>query len=254
MEKRSITILAFGYNERRCMELTMPAVRREWAERLLYVDGGSTDGSAEYAASLGWDVLVQKKLGLGNAYRDAMPTVKTDWVVIFSPDGNAPPEDIPRLLSKLGEGYDVVIGSRYLGDARSDDDNLASGAANWIFTRFINLLFARRSPDGSSRTLTDSLTNYRAFRTQLYYELSLDNPSDYAPYEACVGLAHGYLSIEPLFSARALRAQCRIAEIPSNEPPRHFGAPRFPKVRGGLGYLLQLLAERLRERPGLLKG
>jgi glycosyltransferase involved in cell wall biosynthesis len=242
MARPKVTILAFGFNERQSMAVTLPAVKREWADRLLYVDGGSKDGSAEYAASLGWDVLVQKEPGLRNAYREAFALCRTERVLIFSPDGNTPAEDIPRLLAKLDEGFDLVIGSRYLGEARSEDDTAASAFANWFFTRSINLLFARGT------RLTDAMTNYRAFRTALYYELGLDEPGCYAPYEACVGLGRGRLGVEPLLSARALRAGARIGEIPSNEPPRHFGAAKFPKVRGGLGYVLQLLSEWLR-RP-----
>ena len=44
---------------------------------------------------------------------------KGDIVVEFNPDGNSIPEDIPRIIAKVSEGYDLVIGSRYRDGARA---------------------------------------------------------------------------------------------------------------------------------------
>ena len=74
----------------------------------------------------------------------------------FNPDGNSIPEDIPRIVAKVNEGYDLVIGSRYRDGAKSDDDDWLTAAGNWMFTRIVNLLF------GTS--YTDVLVGFRAYR------------------------------------------------------------------------------------------
>jgi glycosyltransferase involved in cell wall biosynthesis len=232
------TLLIVAKNEYENMRLIMPQVDRNWCDRILLLDGRSTDGTAEYARQLGFDVIVESKPGCRNGLVDAFKTIKTDFVVVFSPDGNCPPEDIPRLLEKLRQGYDVVIGSRYLGEAKSEDDTPASAWANWIFTFFINKLFGGN--------LTDSMTMYRGFRPELFFKLKLDQHNHYKTAERLFGLVQGGLGYEPLMSARMARHCLNYIEIPSNEPKRLCGEAKFPKVQGGLAYLLQLLQEKVR--------
>ena len=55
----------------------------------------------------------------------------------FSPDGNSIPELIPNLISKMKEDHDMVIVSRYLDDAKSDDDDIITRFGNWLFTKTI---------------------------------------------------------------------------------------------------------------------
>ena len=45
----------------------MPRVKKEWADRIIFVDGGSTDGTIEKAKELGFEVINQHNKGEGNA-------------------------------------------------------------------------------------------------------------------------------------------------------------------------------------------
>lgn len=231
------TVMSFAMNECSSMKKTLPEINKKWADRFLLIDGNSIDGTAEYARQMGWDVLVQSRPGVRHAYNEAFATIDTDLVLIWSPDGNAPATDIPRLLEKIQEGYDVVIASRYYGEALSEDDTFISKWANFIFTKTINILFGGN--------LKDAMTNYRIFYTKIYYDLALDDGTAYAPYEKIVFLNDGGLGVEPLFSARLLLNKYKVAEIASHEPSRVSGVAKFPKVRGGIGYCFQLLVERL---------
>ena len=47
----------------------MPKVKKEWADAIIFVDGGSTDGTPEKAKELGFEVIHQKNKGEGNACR-----------------------------------------------------------------------------------------------------------------------------------------------------------------------------------------
>ena len=160
------TLLVVAQNEIEGMRAIMPKVDPRWCEQILVVDGRSTDGTAEYARTMGYDVHVQREPGLRAAYREAWPLVRGEWVVTFSPDGNSPPEYIPQLIAKAGEGYDMVIASRYLDGAGSEDDDAVTAFGNWLFTSVINGLYRWH--------YTDAMTIFRIYRKELFYALDLD--------------------------------------------------------------------------------
>src|SRR3977135_3304286 len=83
----STTLLVPVWNEIVGMKEIMPQVRREWVDQILILDGGSTDGTVEWARSQGYEVHVQKQPGMRQAYMEAMPLVRGDVIITFSPDG-----------------------------------------------------------------------------------------------------------------------------------------------------------------------
>src|SRR5260370_18219292 len=60
----------------------------------------------------GLDVHMQTVRGYGEGLLEALHLAKGDVIIEFNPDGNSIPEDIPRIIAKISEGYDLVIGSR----------------------------------------------------------------------------------------------------------------------------------------------
>jgi glycosyltransferase involved in cell wall biosynthesis len=226
-----VTLLVFAMNEIDGMRVIMPRVRRDWVDQILIVDGQSTDGSQEYAQQHGYEMVVQSKAGGRHAFNEAFPLVRHDVVVTFAPNGKLLPELIPALIEEMRQGRDMVIASRYLGPAHSYDDHLASRFANWFFTTAINRLFGGR--------YTDAMNLYRAYRTELFWSLALEDDSGRA-MEKLLGTV---LGIEPLLSIRAAKKKLVVAEIPGDEPTRIGGVDKFPKVTGGLGYLVQMVRE-----------
>lgn len=55
------TLLIPTLNEIHGMRVIMPKIKKEWVDGILIVDGGSTDGTLEYARENGYEVFVQKK-------------------------------------------------------------------------------------------------------------------------------------------------------------------------------------------------
>ena len=112
------------------MKAVMPHVKKQWVDEILVLDGGSTDGTVEYAKSKGYRVVMQKSKGITNAYREGIEIAKGDYIIAFSPDGNSLPEAIPQLVKKIKEGYDMVIASRYARGAKSVDDDPVTAMGN----------------------------------------------------------------------------------------------------------------------------
>jgi glycosyltransferase involved in cell wall biosynthesis len=232
--------MVVAWNEIEGMKAIMPKIKKGWVDQILVVDGGSKDGTVEYSKKKGYDVYVQKERGLHSAYREAWPYIKGDYVITFSPDGNSPPEDIPVLIEKVKQGYDMVIGSRYYKDATSEDDDIITGFGNWLFTSTINLLFRSN--------YTDAMTIYRIYRKDLFYKLNLDKIETYSVFEK---LFFTKIGIEPILSARFAKEKLKCIDIPSPEPKRIGGERKLQILRWGLAYMTQIICERF--KPRLLK-
>ena len=112
-ERQTVTLLIPTLNEIDGMREIMPRVDAAWIDQILILDGGSTDGTIEYARARGYQVHVQRQPGIRFGYREVLPLIDSDVILTFSPDGNSIPELIPRLIDKMNEGYDMVIASRY---------------------------------------------------------------------------------------------------------------------------------------------
>lgn len=228
----TVTLLVPTLNEIDGMRVIMPQIRREWVDQILVLDGGSTDGTVEFARTQGYDVHVQREPGIRFGYREVLPLVEGDIVLTFSPDGNSLPELIPALIDKMNQGHDMVIASRYLPGAGSDDDDWLTAFGNWLFTRTVNLLHGGR--------YTDAMVIFRAYRKQLVYDLELDQDRWYRTPE---WLFRTRISWEPMLSARAARRGLRIAEIPGREPPRVGGERKLQVWRWGAAYYFQFLRD-----------
>lgn len=226
------TLLALTLNELDGVKTILPRIDPSWCEQVLVVDGGSTDGTIEWARDNGYDVYVQKRKGIRFAYLEVLPIIEGDVVVTISPDGNCPPEAIPRLLDKMREGCDLVIASRYKDEAKSEDDGPVTALGNWLFTHTVNLLH------GGS--YTDAMVIFRAFRRDLVYELDLHKEESYALPER---LFHTIISWEPLMSVRAAKRRKKIAEIAVDEPPRIAGKRKLQLFRWGAAYYFQFWRE-----------
>lgn len=227
-----VTLIALTLNEIEGMRVIMPQIDRDWFDQILIVDGGSTDGTIEWAREQGYDVYVQKRKGMRFAYLEVLPIIEGDVIVTLSPDGNCPPEFIPQLLDKIRTGCDLVIGSRYLDDAKSEDDDLVTAFGNWLFTRTVNFLHRA--------SYTDVMVIYRALTKQLIYDLDLDKEDSYLLPERLFGTI---IRWEPLMSVRAAKARKRIGEIAVGEPPRIGGERKLQVLRWGAAYYFQFWRE-----------
>ena len=125
--KCTVTLLIPTLNEVEGMKVIMPLVEREWVDQILILDGGSTDGTIEYARAQGYEVHVQKEPGIRQGYMEVLPKVRGDVILTFSPDGNSIPELLPRLIAKIDEGYDMVIASRLSSASEERGRRLGDG-------------------------------------------------------------------------------------------------------------------------------
>lgn len=227
------TLLVVTLNEIEGMKKIMPRVKKEWVDQILVADGGSTDGTIEWSRDQGYDVVACHTKGLTNSYLAAWPKIQGDIVIYFSPDGNSVPEAIPDLIEKMKKGYDMVIASRYLGSAKSYDDDRVTAFGNLMFRTLINLAF---KPKGSA-LMTDPIVMFRAHKKELPRRLGINRME---PLDKFFGTSSCWI---PLLSMRALKHKIRWTEIPVDEPVRIGGQRKLQIVRYGALHLVQILRE-----------
>ena len=115
-ESKSLIIAAIpAFNEAKYIG-TIVLKARQYVNEVVVVDDGSTDGTSTIARLAGATVIRNKKnKGYGSAVRACLAEAKgrnPDALVLLDADSQHDPDDIPRLIEPISEGYDIVIGSR----------------------------------------------------------------------------------------------------------------------------------------------
>ena len=198
----------------------LPQINRQWAETMVFVDGGSTDGTVEKAQELGFDVIHQHNKGEGNAMRIGTDSTESDFVLFFSPDGNDLPEDIPKLIQKTKEGHDVVHISRFGKNSVSDDAGWLDRFGNNLFTFLVNTFFGGN--------YTDALNGYRIIKRKIWDDLKTDAQ---------------FLNIEQQTCIRCAKRKIPISEIEGREPRRIGGTRKMRPLTVGGQLSYQIIKE-----------
>ena len=142
-------------------------IDRSWADEWFLIDGNSDDGTVDEAKKLGFEVIQQTGKGLSNAYREGVNYATCTNILFFSPDGNAEPNDIPKLIKKMSdENCDIVQISRFGKNGISEDDTVITAFGNRMFTFLVNVFFGGK--------LTDSLFGFKIIKKSVFQSLNLD--------------------------------------------------------------------------------
>jgi glycosyltransferase involved in cell wall biosynthesis len=132
-----ISIILPARNEAAALADLLPVLRAAQPEAEIIVsDDGSTDGTAGLCAGHGITrVGTPYSMGNGAAIKRGARAAKGDVLVFMDADGQHDPADIPRLLAKLDEGYDMVVGARGWGDQAGVGRGVANTFYNWLASK-----------------------------------------------------------------------------------------------------------------------
>lgn len=148
-----LTVIIPAYNESSRIA-SVVAEARVWADEVVVVDDGSTDGTAEVAEGAGARVIRQGHSGYIAAIKRGFREAKGDIVVTMDADGEHRAGDIPRLVAPIADDTaDLVLGRRPFVPRPSE--------------RFLNWLTRLRV------RVRDSGTGFRAIRRELALKLDL---------------------------------------------------------------------------------
>src|SRR5438309_3635858 len=128
---------------------------------VVVADNGSTDGSIQIAEEHGARVVRVPERGYGSALQAGIAAARGPLIVMGDADDSYDFIDVPRFVEKLREGYDLVMGNRFLGEIKPGAMPPSHKYfGNPVLTALLNMFFSAR--------IGDSYCGMRGFTRSLY--------------------------------------------------------------------------------------
>jgi glycosyltransferase involved in cell wall biosynthesis len=227
-----ISVVVPLLNEEHSLEMLYEEISRTLesqaqAFEVIFVDDGSTDGSMAVLSELSARttnvvvVRLRRNFGKAAALQAGFLEAQGDVIVTIDADLQDDPAEIPQLLAKLDEGFDLVSGWK----TRRNDP--------WT-RRLFSRMFNRTTALISGVRLHDVNCGLKAYRAEVLSGMRL------------YGELHRFIPVLAAYSG------FRVAEIPVNHRARQFGRSRYGSeryLRGFFDLLSVTFMGRYRHRP-----
>jgi glycosyltransferase involved in cell wall biosynthesis len=190
LELGPVVIVIPAYNEADAIGGVLDAIADEACGLhvdTVVVDDGSADGTAAVVAAHGAHVATHpRNCGQGAAFKTAYRIARDHgarYIVTLDADGEWDPADVPTVLQPVIDGEaDLVLGSRVLGDAESEDAFRRAGVG--VFAAIVSRL--------TGVAVTDTSSGLRAMRAEVTATVRLEQPQ-YQSAELLIGaIGQGY--------------------------------------------------------------
>lgn len=185
------------------------------AEIIVVDDGSKDDTSGVCAASQVRHIKHPYPKGNGATIKTGARAAKGDVLVFMDADGQHKPEDIPALIDKFHQGYDMVIGARQSGSQAG----LHRAVANDVFSRFASWMVMQPIADLTSGFRVVKAAKFRQF---LYL------------------LPNGF-SYPTTITMSFFRAGYSVSYVPIHSPRRVSGASHIRPIRDGVRFFLIII-------------
>ncbi|MFH1408658.1 MAG: glycosyltransferase family 2 protein [Nanoarchaeota archaeon] len=197
MMQPQILVTIPAYNEEKTIGKVIGKIKEvmqshRYNYKILVVDDGSEDGTASISAKAG--ALVHshpKNYGLAETFKtETELAVKMGFPIIvhFDADGQYLAKDIPKLIEKFQEGYDLVLGSRFKGKIES---------MPWLKKKG-NKAFSKVISNICGLPISDAQTGFRVFSKEVAEKIRITASYTYTQEQII----------------RAVKAKFRIVEVP----------------------------------------
>jgi len=183
------------------LTITLESLRRPY--EILFIDDASTDRSFELLSNLVETdahlkvIRLRRNFGQTAALSAGFHEAKGEVVIAMDGDLQHAPEDIPALLAKIDEGYDIASGWRKDRVDNAITRKLPSRIANWLMAR------------ASGLELRDFGTTFKAYRAEILKDVNL------------------YGELHRFIPALASFYGARVVEVPIRNTPRANGASHY---------------------------
>ncbi len=166
-----VIVIIPAFNEEKSIEFVLQDIPKEFAKEIIVVDNNSADNTAGIAKRSGATVIHEPERGYGRACLAGIryaAQFHPDVVVFLDADYSDHPEELPLLVQKIEQGFDLVIGSRILGDAEAGALLPQARWGNYLAVFLIKFLFGFKYTD---------LGPFRAIKWHKLLELKMQDPT-----------------------------------------------------------------------------
>lgn len=155
-----ISIVLPAKNESAAIGETIKKIKAlKVADEIIVVNDGSADQTQRVSEDAGARVITHPySKGNGAAIKTGARNASGEIIVFMDADGQHDPQEIPRLLKKIEEGYDLVVGARQKGSQAS----VGRGIANKLYNNLASYM--------SDHTVQDLTSGFRAVRADKFRE------------------------------------------------------------------------------------
>ena len=195
-----LSIVLPAKNESAAIGSTVAGIRQQYPDtaevEVLVVNDGSTDDTAAVAQAAGARVVHHPySKGNGAAIKTGARAAQGEVLVFMDADGQHDPADIPRLLDRLNQGHDMVVGARQKGSQAS----VGRGLANGLYNRLASWMTGHKVEDLTSGFRAVRADKFREFLYLLPNGFSYPTTSTMAFFRA--GYSVAYI---PIHAARRI--------------------------------------------------
>lgn len=214
---QSTSLILPARNEGASLRTLLPElVKMLPGAEIIIVDDGSDDDTREICAKFPVRVISHPyPKGNGATVKSGARAAKGGVLIFMDADGQHKPEDIPALLEKFAEGYDMVVGARQSGSHA----NAHRAVANDVFSRFATWMVQQPVEDLTSGFRVVKANKFRKF---LYL------------------LPNGF-SYPTTITMSFFRAGFSVAYLPIHTPRRATGKSHIRPLRDGVRFLLIII-------------
>ena len=232
----SVSVIVPALNEARNIPHVFERIPPDVHEVIL-VDGFSADDTVRVArqARPGVRVVMQTRMGKGNALACGLAAATGEVVAMVDADGSADPGEIPRFVDALLKGADFAKGTRFAEGGGSSDITRLRSCGNYFLTAFFNACYGK--------SYSDLCYGFNVFWRHHTPVLGLDPTSSSQPGGDGRLWGDGF-EVETLIHVRVAKAGLIVAEVPSFEHSRIHGVSNLNALRDGRRVLRTILSER----------
>jgi len=156
-----LSIIIPARNEEAGLASLIPELRKRFSDaEIIVINDGSTDATANICRANGLTIIDHPyPKGNGAAVKSGARAAHGDILIFMDADGQHQPEDVVRLLTKLEEGYDMVVGAR----TRTSQAGVHRALGNALYNRLASWMTGQTIQDLTSGFRAARATKFRQF-------------------------------------------------------------------------------------------